>query len=492
MASLRPVDPTDSGGAQSDERAHKVLFGPLAHIDPAGAVVRRVRAAVGLGLLDDGERLPKEADLANQLGVSVFALREALGTLRDQGLVVTRAGKYGGSSIRHPPDKDMLAYDELVRLSSAELRDLGDWRKMLAASAAAVAAERASDSNFAELVAAADEVATAETNQEARRAHGRFHFELASSAQSLRMTRAEYSVHEEIDWLYGLALQTAEQRRKSAAGLSAVARAVQSRDPDSARRTAEQYSTDLVGQLIRLRLAALADPRRVEIGSLSSTFTEELVSVQDKFLQPLARLAEVAASAIHDTKDSRALRTWLSGAILQAMADLPLSIDGLGIMAERDVVTDHPLWMEWWHNADDGPIRETHHVLDPTRDDFYDYLAREPMARTRSNRGPWIAGPYVDYGGVDDYILTVSVPIMRDGQFLGAAAVDFLAAEFERRMAPWLAKLDDDAFVLNGDNRVVVSNTPRCIVGDLVRVEDYSEPQLLHAAFPWKLIVLPT
>jgi DNA-binding FadR family transcriptional regulator len=57
-----------------------MLLGHLHTEDAASAVTRRLRTAIGLGILTDGERLPKEPDLARQLGVTVFSLREALGT----------------------------------------------------------------------------------------------------------------------------------------------------------------------------------------------------------------------------------------------------------------------------------------------------------------------------------------------------------------------------------------------------------------------------
>jgi len=103
-----------------------LLFAPLGSTDMPSAVVHRLRAAIGLGLLADGKRLPKEADLASQLGVTTFAMREALAELRKEGLVVTRVGKCGGSFVTYPAESERLEHDELVDLSSAELRDLGD------------------------------------------------------------------------------------------------------------------------------------------------------------------------------------------------------------------------------------------------------------------------------------------------------------------------------------------------------------------------------
>ena len=83
-------------------RTKRVLFGRLHTEDAVSAIARRLRTAIGLGILEDGEKLPTEMDLARQLGVTAFSLREALGMLRSEGLIVTRVGKNGGSYVeRH-------------------------------------------------------------------------------------------------------------------------------------------------------------------------------------------------------------------------------------------------------------------------------------------------------------------------------------------------------------------------------------------------------
>lgn len=57
------------------------------------AVVQRLSAAISLGVMADGQQLPSETDLANQLGVSTMTLREALAVLRQQGIVHTKRGR---------------------------------------------------------------------------------------------------------------------------------------------------------------------------------------------------------------------------------------------------------------------------------------------------------------------------------------------------------------------------------------------------------------
>lgn len=68
----------------------------------ADEIAEKITEAIHLGLLDDGERLPVEIDLAAQFGVAPMTVREALATLRDQQLVETRRGRSGGSFVRRP------------------------------------------------------------------------------------------------------------------------------------------------------------------------------------------------------------------------------------------------------------------------------------------------------------------------------------------------------------------------------------------------------
>ena len=63
--------------------------------------VEQLATAIRLGVLRDGELLPPERDLAEQLGVSRNTLREAIAALRDSGLVTTRRGRGGGSVVTY-------------------------------------------------------------------------------------------------------------------------------------------------------------------------------------------------------------------------------------------------------------------------------------------------------------------------------------------------------------------------------------------------------
>ena len=216
----------------------------------AGAALRRRETA------------PRGRPRQRAPGIDFLAPAEALAVLRNDGLIITRPGKNGGSFVRRPKEPLPLANDELTRLSSAELRDLGDWRQMLTWTAAGLAAQRAAQSNIERLELYAEQVAAAEDNEEARRAYARYHVELAAATQSARLSRAEFSMHEEFDWLAGLILSDPLRRRDSARALHAVTAAVRDQQPRAAEAAAQEHVTAVFKELVRLRLELIAAPHR--------------------------------------------------------------------------------------------------------------------------------------------------------------------------------------------------------------------------------------
>src|SRR6478735_5156555 len=109
----------------------------------ADAVVRRLADGIALGLLSPNEQLPSETELADTFGVSPVTVREALTILREQGLVVTRRGRGGGSFVRDVRGSASALHERLRAVSPSELRDLADHYVAVTGTAALLAADRA-------------------------------------------------------------------------------------------------------------------------------------------------------------------------------------------------------------------------------------------------------------------------------------------------------------------------------------------------------------
>lgn len=235
------------------------LLPPLLQAAPAGGraeeVVQRVSEAIHLGLLDDGERLPVEVDLAAQFGVAPMTVREALASLREVGLVETRRGRNGGSFVRRPssPPVDVLKA-RLAGMTASELRDTVDEHQAIAGQTARLAAERASAINIRRLFGLTEQLRTATDLMDRIRADTRFHIELAVAAQSPRLTRREVELQAEVSglvWLpYGQEVDVVEMVQEH----HAIATAIVAERGDEARRLSEAHVGGNLHRLTSLNL----------------------------------------------------------------------------------------------------------------------------------------------------------------------------------------------------------------------------------------------
>jgi len=89
-------------------------------------------------------RLPSEAELSIQFSASRPVVREALGRLREDGLVVSRQGS--GSYVRRQPDLAVLSFSQVRSL--ADVQRCFEFRAGLEAAAAALAAEKWQDEDL--------------------------------------------------------------------------------------------------------------------------------------------------------------------------------------------------------------------------------------------------------------------------------------------------------------------------------------------------------
>ncbi|ROO89669.1 GntR family transcriptional regulator [Actinocorallia herbida] len=231
----------------------QVVFAPVGNGARVDLVVRRLADAIALELLADGEQLPSEAELAGQLGVSTVTLREALVTLRNNGLVETRRGRGGGSFVRTPHTAVVAVRLEGVALQ--DLRDFGDHYAAISGAAAKLAAERALEAELAPLRRTIAQMEAAASAAELRRLEGRFHIEVAAASQSARLTREEVMLQADLGLL--LWLPHAELDGPAVAcPHRQILDAIGSGDAAGARNVAERHILEAVERLVELRLRA--------------------------------------------------------------------------------------------------------------------------------------------------------------------------------------------------------------------------------------------
>ena len=126
--------------------AGEALLRPVRPGNAFEDTVGRLLQTIRLGVLQPGESLPPERELAARLGVSRDTVREAIKSLADAGYLVSRRGRYGGTFLAEPlpahtgdtPGVTRAEIDDALRLR--EILEVGAAR--MAASQTLTAAER--------------------------------------------------------------------------------------------------------------------------------------------------------------------------------------------------------------------------------------------------------------------------------------------------------------------------------------------------------------
>jgi DNA-binding FadR family transcriptional regulator len=231
------------------------IYRSLPEIERAEAIVDRISTAIALGLLKVGERLPPEAALSEMFGVGGATLREALGELRERGIVETRRGRSGGTFVVSQPRTQIDAIrDWFLSTSISEMRDIGDEHSAIAAATVRLACERAEAHDVDRLQELARALVLATTPEVRASADSRFHIELAVSAQSPRLANAEIRLQEETVQQLWAPLDVAFDPEPATAEHLELVRAVAQDQPEKAQQLVLEHIRRNIFHLIDTKL----------------------------------------------------------------------------------------------------------------------------------------------------------------------------------------------------------------------------------------------
>ena len=171
---------TETAAARRGRRAPSVTDG----------AIDRIRELIVSGSWGPGDRLPKESELAAQLGLSRNSLREAVRALSQLRVLEVRQGDGTYVSSLEP---DLLLESTgfvshlLLGDTAVELYEV---RRILEASAAALAAARIDEAGKRELLRRLDGMTEADGVDDLVEADVAFHAEIAKAAGNAVLTRS--------------------------------------------------------------------------------------------------------------------------------------------------------------------------------------------------------------------------------------------------------------------------------------------------------------
>lgn len=201
-------------------------------------VFEAIREAIINGQLRPGERL-MEIQLAEELGVSRTPVREAIRKLELEGFVVMipRKGAY------------------VADISMKDVADVFEIRAALEGLAAQLAAERITDEEIEQLERLLVEVARCVEENDVNglvEADTRFHEVLYTASRNDRLLQILTLLREQIQTFRARTLAHPERMREALEEHRAVVEAVTQRDPELARRAAQDHIESAENSLMTL------------------------------------------------------------------------------------------------------------------------------------------------------------------------------------------------------------------------------------------------
>lgn len=142
---------------------------------------------------------------------------------------------------------------------------------------------------------------------------------------------------------------------------------------------------------------------------------------------------------------------------------------GAGAFFAGDFVEGGGPALEWLFRKGSADIERLDFDLTPGSNRYYDY-EKLPFYSTAASTGEQaLWGPYIDYLGFEEYIITFSAPLFVHGEFAGVAGCDIRIKDLEPLIMPHLRDIPDDAALVNSSDRVILGNSGRYLVGDRIK-----------------------
>ncbi len=203
-------------------------------------IVAQIKVLIADGKLRAGDQLPSERELSEMFQVSRASVREAIRALESVGLIEIRQGE--GTYIASTVETLLTSITSALAQQRDPLTPVFEARKILEPATAALAAERATPEEVAQLEAIlADQekqIAEGETGVET---DTRFHSTLAVAAKNDVLLRLNEAIVDGLRETRLRSLQTQGRPARSLAGHREILEAIRLKDPAKAREAMRQH-----------------------------------------------------------------------------------------------------------------------------------------------------------------------------------------------------------------------------------------------------------
>lgn len=237
--------------AQPHEHLTSAVLRPVRGHHAFEGCVEQLATAIRLGVYPVGSLLPPERELAERLAVSRATLREAIAALRQAGLVETKRGRGGGSTVTaQARGRFRGGLSRVSAETKSEWLDALEFRRVVEPGAAHLAASHElSEPDRDRLTATEAAVRDATGKRAHRQADSRLHLTIASLSGSTRLQEAVTSVQSTLDSMLAAIPSLEPNIGHSHRQHRLICTAILNGRPDRARKVMEDHCDDTAALL---------------------------------------------------------------------------------------------------------------------------------------------------------------------------------------------------------------------------------------------------
>ncbi|MBT0723848.1 hypothetical protein HH682_05205 [Rosenbergiella sp. S61] len=196
--------------------------------------------------------------------------------------------------------------------------------------------------------------------------------------------------------------------------------------------------------------------------SQCSHSSQQLAQQLTQLLTPL-----VSAAAPAELASNAFPKTTIENLINRTLSDSSFC-SGAGFAYHADApLNPQAKWSLYWIYKDAS--HDTALELTPLTHQHLDFRTFEWFLKTKSLKGPYFHGPYVDYICNTSYTMTSAAPIFIQECFYGVAAVDILVSRIEDEILKFLPQPRLKMVLTNAFGRIIFSTLSGYRVGDILR-----------------------
>ena len=147
------------------------------------------------------------------------------------------------------------------------------------------------------------------------------------------------------------------------------------------------------------------------------------------------------------------------------------TIDGCGLIIAQSALGTEVGDLEWWVREEESRFARYSFGVVPGADRYYDYSHHEWFTRAFIDGETAVVGPYIDYLGVEAYVVTITVPAEIDGVRIGAVGNDIQVADLEAALLPELLRTPAEIALVGARGTVLFGTSSTFVSGDYVAPE---------------------